>query len=189
MMRRMRKSTVGAIGVTLALVACGGGGKQADSPGNCPEGTVLRGSDCVPPEAAGDSSGEDSPAPKKSARKPTSDDDAPMGDSAPSGSSGDGSYDKEAVSAQLKRAAKQIKANCGSASDEEGKKAGPWGTTQASVTLGRNGHVKQVTIPAPYDGKPVGICVVRAFQRIQFPPYASSSDATVQWDVELVQPK
>jgi hypothetical protein len=93
------------------------------------------------------------------------------------------------VEAELKRAARQVKANCGSASDEDGKKTGPWGKTTASVTLGRNGHVKQVSVPSEYDGKPVGVCVVHAFQKIQFPPYAAPDDVTVSWDVELVQPK
>ncbi len=46
-----------------------------------------------------------------------------------------------------------------------------------------------MTVPAPYDGKPVGECVVHAFEKLLFPPYAGSSDATVEWDVEIVQPK
>jgi len=46
-----------------------------------------------------------------------------------------------------------------------------------------------VTVPAPYDGKPVGICVVHAFQKLVFPPYPGSSDAIVDWDIEIVQPK
>jgi hypothetical protein len=93
------------------------------------------------------------------------------------------------VEAELKRAARQVKANCGSASDEDGKKNGPWGKTSAAVTLGRNGHVKQVSLSSEYEGKPVGECVVHAFQKIQFPPYAASSDVTVNWDIELVPPK
>jgi hypothetical protein len=98
-------------------------------------------------------------------------------------------YDKEAVDVSLKRAARQVKGHCGTATDEEGKASGPWGQTKASVVLGRNGHVKQVTVPAPYDGKPVGICIVHAFEKIVFPPYAAPSDSVIDWDVELVQPK
>lgn len=93
------------------------------------------------------------------------------------------------MEAQLKRAARQVKSGCGSASDSDGNRNGPWGPTKASVVLGRNGHVKQVTVPDPYNGKPVGDCVVNAFKKIQFPPYAGSSDATLDWDVEIVQPK
>jgi len=93
------------------------------------------------------------------------------------------------VEAQLKRAARQVKSGCGSASDDEGHQTGPWGTTKASVVLGRNGHIKQVTVPSPYDGKPVGVCVINAFKKIQFPPYAGSSDVVLDWDIEIVQPK
>jgi hypothetical protein len=190
----------------LALAACGGGAKQADSPGNCPEGTVLRGEDCVPPEAAGD----DSDKPKRSKKDDDKSDDAPSsassqghGEDAPSSSSsttssssahasdsgGKPPYDKDAVEVQMKRAARQIKSNCGSATDDDGKATGPWGATKATVVLGRNGHVKGVTLPQPYEGKPVGICVVHAFEKLWFPPYASSSDVSVDWDIEIVAPK
>ncbi len=178
----------------LALVACGGETKQADSPSNCPEGTVLHGSDCVPPEAAGDTSSS-SASGGTTSKQHKSDDDAPSGGggggnaTSPAASGGKASYDKDAVEAELKRASRQIQKNCGSATDDEGKATGPWGKTSASVVLGRNGHVKQATVPAPYDGKPVGDCVSHAFEKIQFPPYAGDSDVSVDWEVELVQPK
>jgi len=110
------------------------------------------------------------------------------GDSSPSEGTGK-SYDKDAVEAELKRAARQVKGSCGAATDEEGKATGPWGKITASITLGRNGHIKEVTLPSGFEGKPAGTCVVHAFQKIQFPPYAGSSDAKVDWEVEVVQPK
>jgi len=194
-MRQLVAATLTLVG----LVACGGGGggKGADSPGTCPEGTVLKGEDCVPAGDEGSSS--------KSSSKSSDPDEKPSGGgSSENGASGGGAgggggggegaggatpYDKDAVEVQLKRAARQVKANCGSASDENGKATGPWGSLKASVTLGRNGHVRGVTIPSPYDGKPVGICAVHAFERIQFPPYAGSSDVVLDWDIEIVQPK
>jgi hypothetical protein len=191
MMRPMQKALVG---VAIGLAACGGG-KGAESPGTCPEGTVLKGSDCVPAESAGDTSGgggDDSP--KKHHAK-SDEDDAPKGDTSGSGGSTSGSsssgtsYDKDAVEAQMRRAAKQIKSNCGSATDEEGKATGPWGSVKAGIVLGRNGHVKDVTIPDPFNGKPVGTCLARALQKIQFPPYAGSSDVSIDWDFDLVKPK
>jgi hypothetical protein len=186
----------------LPLFACAGGAKQADSPGNCPEGTVLHGDDCLPAEAAGDDS-----APKKKSTKDEDEmpsapasaqgSDKPSSSSASSDSSSSMSapadsktgYDKYAVEVQLKRAARQVKANCGSATDDDGKATGPWGSTKASVILGRNGHVKQVAVPSPYDGKPVGLCVVHAFEKIVFPPYGGSSDVSVDWDIEIAAPK
>jgi hypothetical protein len=169
----------------LAIVACGGAAKGADSPGTCPEGTVLSGDNCVPDSAGGRKSSDDEDAPKGNTRGSSS---SSSSDLSGSDSSGPG-YDKEAVDAQLKRAAKQVQSNCGSASDDEGNKTGPWGATTATVVLGRNGRVADVTVPAPYSGKPVGDCVVNSFKKIQFPPYAGSSDTTVTWDVQIVQPK
>jgi hypothetical protein len=189
MMRAMGKRTIMAF-AALALLACGGG-KGADSPGTCPAGTTLKGSDCVP-SGDDDSAGSSGGGTGGGTAKKGDDGDTPSssggggGDATPSGST---PYDKEAVDVQLKRAARQVKANCGAATDDDGKAAGPWGSTKVSVVLGRNGHVKQVTIPSPYDGKPVGLCVVHAFQRIQFPPYAGSSDVVLDWDIEIIQPK
>jgi hypothetical protein len=215
----------------LALSSCGGQTKQAESAGTCPEGTVLRGSDCLPAEAApndkstGDKATADkatadkatadkATADKATADKATADKPAEENSTPPSvppkvpaaeehaqdhvsaaptqsdsAAAGKTPYDKEAVDAQLKRGARQVKANCGAATDDEGKATGPWGKTKASITLGRNGHVKQVSVPAPYDGKPAGLCVLHSFEKIQFPPYPGESDVVVDWDVELVRPK
>jgi hypothetical protein len=189
MMRAMGKRTITAM-AALALIACGGGGKGADSPGTCPAGTTLKGSDCVP--SGDDESAGSSGAGSGTTTKSGDDGDKPSGSSGGGGdapSSGATPYDKEAVDVQLKRAGRQVKANCGAATDDDGKAAGPWGSTKVSVVLGRNGHVKQVTIPSPYDGKPVGLCVVHAFQKIQFPPYAGSTDVVLDWDIEITQPK
>ena len=181
---RGRTTAMAGACCVLALGACGGGGKQAESPGTCPDGTVLQGDSCLP-ETAGAASPKDNDAPKGN----TNGSSATASDSSKGGDGDNGSYDKDAVDAQLKRAAKQVKENCGSASDEDGNKTGPWGSTTATVVLGRNGHVQEVTLPAPYSGKPVGDCVVNSFKKIQFPPYAGSTDVSVPWDVQITEPK
>lgn len=173
-------------GCTLALAACGGGAKPAESAGTCPDGTVLQGSDCLPATASAAKQGDDD-APKGNTNAMKGSSSNPSKSSDPD--TGGASYDKDAVEAQLKRAAKQIKENCGSASDEDGNKAGPWGSTTATVVLGRNGHVQEVTVPSPYSGKPVGDCVVNSFKKIQFPPYGGATDVSVPWDIQLVAPK
>jgi hypothetical protein len=193
--RTRTAAPVGAMGLVCLLVcsACGGGAKGADSPGNCPEGTVLNGSDCVPPSTGSSHASDDSSSSNSAS---SSKDDGPSGgsaapppssDSPPSGSGTP--YQKDAVEIELKRASRQIKANCGSATDDNGTASGPWGKTTAAVTLGRNGHIKEVAVPAPYSGQPEGDCAVNAFKKIQFPPYASSSDVILQWDIEFVKPK
>lgn len=201
---RVEAMTVVAAGaIACAIAGCGGGG--AKSPGMCPDGTVLKGSDCVPDDSSasgGDgSSGASaasgsgsSPASSGGAASSGGDDTSGGG----SGSAGDGAsapasgatpYDKDAVEVQLKRGARQVKSACGAATDDDGHATGPWGPAKVSIVLGRNGHVKQVTVPSPYDGKPVGICITHAFQKIQFPPYAAPSDSVVDWDVDVVKPK
>ena len=176
------------LSTVVVLAACGGSPKAASSPGTCPEGTVLRGSDCVPPEGDKDKAAVQDRAMAESASSSPAT--SQSGDrTSPPPSTGKTPYDKDAVEVELKRGARQVKANCGSATDDEGKASGPWGKTKASITLGRNGHVKQVSLPAPYDGNPVALCASHAFEKIQFPPYAGDADAIVEWDVELVRPK
>jgi hypothetical protein len=170
----------------VSVTACGGGAKGADSPENC------TGPDCSPSTTSSSPSHHNSEDAWSSSSSDTSSGGSSAASApaeAPPASGSSTPYQKDAVEVELKRAARQVKANCGSATDENGTAAGPWGKTTASVTLGRNGHIKDVSVPAPYAGAPEGDCAVNAFKKIQFPPYASSSDVTVQWDVEFVKPK
>jgi hypothetical protein len=96
-------------------------------------------------------------------------------------------YDKEAVEISLKRAARQVKANCGATTDEDGKASGPWGKTTVTVKLGHNGHSQGATVSAPFDGRPVGKCISQAFVVMIYPPFAGP-DTTVDWPVELIEP-
>lgn len=98
-------------------------------------------------------------------------------------------YDKDAVDAVMNRAARQVKDHCGSVTEDDGKRVGPYGTAKLSIRLGRNGHVKDVTVPDPFNGKAVGRCAAQAFERVTFPPYGGSSDVTIERDVEIVAPK
>lgn len=97
-------------------------------------------------------------------------------------------YDREATEVVLKRAARQVKENCGHATDENGKAVGPWGKATVQVTLGANGHSKGTTVPAPFQGKPTGNCLEKAFANLTFPPWAGS-DTQVDWEVEIVEPQ
>lgn len=96
-------------------------------------------------------------------------------------------YDKEATDQVLTRAAKQVKEHCGKATDDNGKASGPFGKVTLAIVLGHNGHTKSLTLPPNFDGKPTGKCVNQAFGNLVFPPWAGA-DATIEWDIELVQP-
>jgi hypothetical protein len=100
----------------------------------------------------------------------------------------DNEYDKEATEVVLKRAARQVKDNCGSAKDEDGKAPGPWGKTQVTVNLGHGGRSKGASVPSPYDSVPAGRCILQAFSNLTYPPWRGA-DASVDWEVELVKPK
>jgi hypothetical protein len=184
------------IAFMVLLVACGGSDKHADnasSAGDCPAGMVKQGGDCVAPEGeSGPGKGADmsshgaaSTGGASTATTTTS----TGGSATPPPPTERTAYDKDAVEIVLKRAAAQVKAHCGAASDDTGKATGPWGATKASVRLGRNGHVRGVDVPAPYGDKPVGTCVVHAFQNLVFPPYAAPADVSVDWDIEITKPK
>lgn len=96
-------------------------------------------------------------------------------------------YDKEGTEVALKRAARQVKDNCGQAKDDNGKAIGPWGKVTIQVALGSNGHTKGTTVPPPWQGKPVGTCIERSFTNLSFPPWGGA-DTQVDWEVELVEP-
>jgi len=49
-------------------------------------------------------------------------------------------YDKDATETVIKRAARQVKENCGAAKDDNGKATGPWGKATVMLQLGHNGH-------------------------------------------------
>jgi hypothetical protein len=96
-------------------------------------------------------------------------------------------YDKEQTEIQLRRAARQAKANCGLAKDEAGLATGPWGKLNVTVTLGHNGHLRSSIVPAPYADKPVGKCIEKAFTGIVFPTW-EGSDIDLDWEVEVMRP-
>ncbi len=163
----------------LALAACGAP-KQADDPTNQSTHPPDDGTGSVKWEGA-------TPPPPP----------APTGEGKPGGTGATAVneaetrrsdvYDKESTEIVLKRAARQVKANCGAATDETGKPTGPWGKAMLQVQLGHNGHSKGVTVPPPFQGKPTGNCVEKAFTKLTFPPWGGS-DTEITWEVELVPP-
>jgi len=100
---------------------------------------------------------------------------------------GGAGFDRGSIEVVLKRAARQVKANCGAATDDSGSASGPWGKATVTVKLGHNGHSKSGTIAAPFDGKPTGNCAIKAFGNLIYEPFAGG-DADVDWPVEIVKP-
>lgn len=156
--------------LVLIAVQCGGGPSAKD-----PSTETTNHADDTAPKWDSNSS------PTPSSTKP-----AGGGGTDPAVRRGD-QYDKEQTEVSLKRGARQVKDNCGFAKDADGKQVGPYGKATLQVTLGHNGHMKAVKVPPPFDGKPTGNCIVKAFDNIIFPPWAGA-DTTIDWEVEVVLP-
>jgi hypothetical protein len=188
--------------ILFAITACGPAGKPPVDPSNSDDSTSSSKSD-TPAESWGSSEtasaassklstpppAETTPAPSTPSMPPADTTPAPPTDSGPHvpASLGGASYDRKTLEVALKRAARQVKANCGAATDENGAATGPWGKTTITVKLGHNGHSKGGTVPAPFDGKSTGRCVTQAFSNLIYAPFAGS-DTDVDWPVEVVKP-
>jgi hypothetical protein len=181
----MRASTPLLAGATLlALLSFGVGGcgkpKQADDPSN--ESTHKPPSD----DGTGSTKWEGATTPPPPSETKTAGTAVPgvraVNEAATRRSD---QYDKEATEIVVKRAARQVKENCGAAKDDNGKAVGPWGKATLQIQLGHNGHSKGLTVPAPFQGKPTGNCIEKAFTNLTFPPWAGA-DTEISWEVELV---
>jgi hypothetical protein len=100
---------------------------------------------------------------------------------------GAATYDKEATEVVLKRAARQVRENCGHAKNENGEAKGPWGKTKVTVKLGHNGRSREATLSPEFNETPTGKCALAAFRNLTFPPW-NGPDVVLDWDVEIPQP-
>lgn len=164
----MDRQSFWAVGAAVALMSgCGGSTPDAKT-------SAEAKSDEAPKWESGDGTASTSPSTSPTAGQLVD----------PSARRGD-QYDKEATEVVLKRAARQVLENCGYATDDTGAASGPWGKATVKVMLGHNGHSKSVLVPPPFDGKPPGNCIGKAFSNLTFPPWAGA-DTEVAWDVEVV---
>lgn len=169
----LRVGTIGAALTLLAMIAaCGSDKKKAKDPSD--ETSSSSGTD-EPPKWEG--AGPPEEKKQSSSGATVNEQSGPRKDQ----------YDKEATEMVLRRAARQVKDNCGAAKDDNGKAIGPWGNATVMVQLGHNGRSKGITVPDPYKGKPTGNCVEKAFTNLTFPPW-QGADAEVSWEVELLEP-
>jgi len=183
-MVQMHHARIAIVAAALVGVACGG--KPAESPTNddCPAGTTKKGGDCIAPDDESGPSTASTSSTASTAATSTSTGGGytppPAGEKTP--------YDKESVDMVLKKAAAQVKGNCGATTDENGKAVGPWGKVTVNVTLARNGRIRDVAVPPPFADKPVGKCIGLAFRNLVYPPYAAPADVVIPLEVELVAP-
>lgn len=184
------RKAIGAIGIgagSLAFIACGGSSKPAEDPSTASAEEAPKWDDSSEsadrarhPHFASNASSDDEDGSKPAA--------APPPPSSPAKQRRADEYDREATEMVIRRAARQVKENCGAATDEDGKASGPWGKALVTVNLGHNGRSKGATISAPFEGKPTGRCALQAFANLMYPPWAGA-DTSVEWEVEIPQAK
>jgi hypothetical protein len=197
----MRGAVLGSI--IIAITACGPAGKPPVDPSNADDSSSGSSKSDTPAESWGSSetasAAATKPTPKPSPAETTAapSTPAPTDTTTPAAPTdtgphvpvtvGGATYDRKTLEVALKRAARQVKANCGAATDENGAATGPRGKTTVTVKLGHNGHTKGGTVPAPFDGKSTGRCAVQAFSNLIYAPFGGG-DTDVDWPVEVVKP-
>jgi len=92
-------------------------------------------------------------------------------------------FDKKQAKMELQRATRSAESCPGVVAEQETKEH-PRGDTKVTITFQEDGTVRQAQIPSPFDGTPVGDCVLRAFKAVIVPPYVGG-DQIVDWDVSL----
>ena len=188
-MGRMANSRLGVLACLLLAACAAPPPKQADnydeSPPDTSSASVSRSPSSSGP--ADESSGAGAPA-SASAASSASESAAGGAASATLPANLGQGWDRDLTQQELARAARSVKANCGSATDENGNAKGPWGQTQVSIRLHHKGHTKEAKAEGEYAGTPVGHCIEHAFANLQFPPW-QGHDITIEWDIEVTKPK
>jgi hypothetical protein len=93
-------------------------------------------------------------------------------------------FDKKQVKMELQRATRSAESCPGVVAGQEPKDKKPRGDTRVTINFQEDGTVRAVSIPDPFDGTPVGDCVLRAYKAVIVPPY-TGGEQIVDWDVSL----
>jgi cell division protein FtsN len=93
-------------------------------------------------------------------------------------------FDRKQTKMELQRATRSAETCPGVVAEQEKKGEHPRGETKVSISFQEDGTVRQVSIPSPFDGTPLGECVIRAYKAVIVPPYVGG-EQIVDWDVSL----
>jgi hypothetical protein len=88
-------------------------------------------------------------------------------------------FDHKQADLEVKRAQRSAE-TCPSAVTEQG----PGGSAHVTMTFANDGHVKDATIGAPFDGTEIGKCALNAMKAVIVPPF-DGSEETVEVDINL----
>jgi hypothetical protein len=93
-------------------------------------------------------------------------------------------FDKKQTKLELQRATRSAETCVGVMTDKDT----PRGTGKVTLVFDNEGHVKSGTIAAPFEGTPIGKCVMNAYNAVIVPPYVGP-EATIDWEVDLTGSK
>lgn len=96
-------------------------------------------------------------------------------------------FDQKQVKMELARATRSAESCPGVVAEMETKEH-PRGETRVTVTFIEDGTVRDVSIPSPFDGTPIGECVKRAYKAVIVPPY-TGGEQIIDWDLTLKDEK
>jgi len=92
-------------------------------------------------------------------------------------------FDEDHAKHELKRATLNA-SDCPNTFEKSQLEGYQPGTAELQITFANDGSVKQATLSSPYEGTPVGDCVLRAINSVQVKLY-QGDEVTVAWKVEL----
>jgi hypothetical protein len=94
-------------------------------------------------------------------------------------------FDQKQADMELKRATRSAASCPGVVAPQETKENKQRGSAHVTITFQEDGTVSSVNISSPFDGTPVGDCVLRAYKAVIVPPFVGGNQI-IDWDVELV---
>ncbi len=88
-------------------------------------------------------------------------------------------FDKKQTILELKRAARSGETCAGAVSEP-----GPTGKAMVTMTFANDGHVKDISIGAPFPETSTGKCVLNAMKAVIVPAYVGPEE-TMEWEVDV----
>jgi hypothetical protein len=92
-------------------------------------------------------------------------------------------FDEESANYELKRAALNA-TDCPNTFEKAQLGAYAPGNATVNVVFENNGSVKDVNVSSPYDGTPVGDCIIRAMGTVKVEPF-KGPEVPKSWELEL----
>lgn len=91
-------------------------------------------------------------------------------------------FDQKQAEMELTRATRSAESCTGVVTDSKER-----GEATVSIVFNNDGAVSKATVSPPFDGTPLGDCIVNAYKNVIVPPFDESSHA-MPWELKLSDP-